>query len=32
MVVVHQPIQDGVGQGVVTNGGIPLIDGPPLSG
>jgi hypothetical protein len=27
MGVVHQPIQDGVGQGVVTDGGIPLIDG-----
>ena len=27
MGVVHQPIQDGVGQCVVTDGGIPLIDG-----
>ena len=27
MGVVHQPIQDGVGQGVVTDGGVPLIDG-----
>lgn len=25
MGVVHQPIQDGVGQGVVTDGGVPLI-------
>ena len=27
MGVAHQPAQDGVGQGVVTDGGIPLIDG-----
>ncbi len=27
MGVVHQPIQDGIGQGVVTDGGVPLIDG-----
>lgn len=25
--VVHQPIQNGIGQGVVTNAGVPLISG-----
>jgi len=27
MGVVHQPIQNGIGQGVVTDGGVPLIGG-----
>ena len=27
MGVVHQPIQDGVGQSVVADGGIPLVGG-----
>ncbi len=27
MGVMHQPIQNGIGQGVVTDGGVPLIGG-----
>lgn len=27
MGVVHEPVQDGIRQGVVTDGGIPLIGG-----